>query len=57
MQYPDGTGTYAVAEDTGGAIKGNRIDIAKWTVEEAKDFGMKNVKVYIVDKNTDNNDK
>lgn len=53
IQYPDGQGTYAVAEDTGGAIKGNRIDIAKWSVDEAKDFGMKNVKVYIIDKNAD----
>jgi len=48
IQYPDGHGEYAVAEDTGGAIKGNRIDIAKWTVPEAKKFGMKTVKVFVV---------
>ncbi|MCX7781472.1 MAG: 3D domain-containing protein [Negativicutes bacterium] len=48
IQYPDGHGEYAIAEDTGGAIKGNRIDIAKWSVEEAKDFGMQRVKVFIV---------
>lgn len=48
IQYPDGHGEYAVAEDTGGAIKGNRIDIAKWTVQEAKDFGMQQVKVFVV---------
>ena len=48
IEYPDGHGEYAVAEDTGGAIKGNRVDIAKWTVSEAQDFGIKNVKVYVV---------
>lgn len=48
IEFPDGTGRYAVAEDTGGAIKGNRIDIAMWTVAEAYKFGMQNVKVYVV---------
>jgi 3D (Asp-Asp-Asp) domain-containing protein len=48
IQYPDGHGEYAVAEDTGGAIKGNRIDIAKWTVNEAQDFGIQHVKVFVV---------
>ncbi len=50
IQYPDGHGEYAVAEDTGGAIKGNRIDIAKTSVEKAQDFGMKDVKVFVVEK-------
>lgn len=50
IQYPDGHGEYAVAEDTGGAIKGNRIDIAKSTVHNAQDFGMKDVKVFVLDK-------
>lgn len=49
IQYPDGHGEYAVAEDTGGAIKGNRIDIAKTSVDHALDFGKKDVKVFIVD--------
>lgn len=49
IQYPDGHGEYAVASDTGGAIKGNRIDVAKWTVGEAQDFGIQNVKVFVVD--------
>lgn len=49
LQYPDGHGEYAVAADTGGAIKGHRIDIAKWTVDEAQDFGIQNVKVFVVD--------
>lgn len=48
IQYPDGHGEYAVASDTGGAIKGNRIDVAKWSVGEAQDFGIKNVKVFVV---------
>lgn len=49
IEYPDGRREYAVAADTGGAIKGNRIDVAKWSVGEAKKFGIKNVKVYVVD--------
>ncbi|MBC8014278.1 MAG: hypothetical protein H7X79_00855 [Sporomusaceae bacterium] len=49
IEYPDGHGEYAIAEDTGGAIKGNRVDIAKWSVNEAYDFGIQNVKVYVVD--------
>ncbi len=48
IKYPDGTKEYAVAEDTGGAIKGHRIDIAKWTVKEAERFGIKPVKVYVL---------
>jgi 3D (Asp-Asp-Asp) domain-containing protein len=50
IQYPSGHGEYAVAEDTGGAIKGNRIDIAKTSVAKAQDFGMKDVKVFVVEK-------
>lgn len=48
IEYPDGTGAYAVAEDTGGAIKGNRIDVAKWTVGEAYKFGIQSAKVYVL---------
>lgn len=50
IQYPDGHGEHAVAEDTGGAIKGNRIDIAKTSVDKAQDFGIKNVKVFVIEK-------
>jgi 3D (Asp-Asp-Asp) domain-containing protein len=39
---------YGVAEDTGGAIKGNRIDIAMRSVDKAYEFGVQNVKVYIL---------
>jgi 3D (Asp-Asp-Asp) domain-containing protein len=48
IQFPDGHGTYAVAEDTGGAIKGHRIDIAKNNVREAENFGIQQVKVFVV---------
>jgi len=48
IEFPDGRSMYGVAEDTGGAIKGNRIDIAMWTVAEAYDFGIKNIKVRIL---------
>lgn len=48
IKYPDGTKEYAVAEDTGGAIKGHRIDVARWTVREAYKFGIKPVKVYVL---------
>lgn len=48
IKYPDGTGHYATAEDTGGAIKGNRIDVAVSSVDKAYDFGIKNAKVYVV---------
>ncbi|EAX48859.1 3D domain protein [Thermosinus carboxydivorans Nor1] len=48
IQFPDGTGQYAVAEDTGGAIKGNRIDIALPSVKQAEDFGIQKVKVYVL---------
>lgn len=40
---------YAVAEDQGSAIKGNRIDLAFDTRQEALDYGIKKVKVYILE--------
>lgn len=48
IKYPDGSGHYATAEDTGGAIKGNRIDVALDSVDEAYDFGIKNAKIYML---------
>lgn len=46
----DGFPTYgfAVAEDTGGAIKGNRIDLFYNTNREARNFGRRNVTVYVL---------
>ncbi len=38
----------AVAEDTGSAIKGNKIDIAFDTLEEAMQFGRQNLQIYII---------
>ena len=39
----------AVAEDTGGNIKGNRIDIAFDTYEGAVHFGRQSLQIYIID--------
>ncbi|MGB8955841.1 MAG: 3D domain-containing protein [Tumebacillaceae bacterium] len=42
-------GFVATAEDTGGAIKGNRIDIfLNGTQQQGMQFGMQNVKVYVL---------
>ncbi|CAM4002659.1 LysM peptidoglycan-binding domain-containing protein [Mesobacillus thioparans] len=46
--YVEGYG-YATAEDTGGAIKGNRIDVFIPTQDGAVDWGRKQVKVTILD--------
>lgn len=45
--YIDGYG-FARAEDTGGAIKGDKIDLFLDTSEEAKRFGRRWVTVYIL---------
>lgn len=47
----DGTVDYgfAVAEDTGGAIKGKKIDLFFNNHDEALKYGIKNVKVYILE--------
>jgi 3D (Asp-Asp-Asp) domain-containing protein len=39
----------AIAGDTGGAIKGNRIDVLKPTKEEAFQWGRKTVKIRVLD--------
>lgn len=46
--YVDGYG-YAIADDTGGYIKGNRIDLAYENRREALQFGRRMVQVYILD--------
>ena len=46
--YVEGYGQ-AIAGDTGGAIKGNRIDIFIPNYAQATDFGVKTVKVTILD--------
>ena len=45
--YIEGYG-YAVAADTGGAIKGNRIDLFFETYDEAISFGRRKVTVYVL---------
>lgn len=45
--YVEGYG-YAVAADTGGAIKGNRIDLVMNTVKECRKWGRKKVQVHIL---------
>lgn len=45
--YIEGYG-YAVADDTGGAIVGNRIDLAMDSTSEAIDFGRRDVVVYVL---------
>ncbi|EIT85764.1 peptidoglycan binding domain-containing protein [Fictibacillus macauensis ZFHKF-1] len=46
--YVEGYG-YARAADTGGAIKGNRIDVFIPSEQQASDWGRKNVKITILD--------
>lgn len=46
--YVEGYG-YATAADTGGAIKGNRIDIFIPSDSKAKQWGVRNVEVKIID--------
>jgi len=48
MLYVEGYG-YARAEDTGGLIKGDRIDLFFETEQECIEWGRKNVKVRIVE--------
>lgn len=51
IESMDGFPTYgfATAEDTGGAIKGNRIDLFYSTNAQALRFGRRNVKVYVLE--------
>ena len=46
--YVDGYG-FAIAEDTGGAIKGKRIDLLYPTHAKAMQYGRRQIKVYILD--------
>ncbi len=45
--YVEGYG-YALAADTGGAIKGNKIDLCFNSYREAVNYGRKNVRVYVL---------
>ena len=50
IQTTDGSFTYgyALAADTGGAIKGNRIDLCFDSRQDALNFGRRNVVVYVL---------
>ena len=39
---------YAVAADTGGAIKGNKVDIYLDSYNQAIQFGRRNLRVYVI---------
>lgn len=46
--YLEGLGVF-IAEDTGGAITGNKIDLFKNDHKEALAFGIKKTKLYIIE--------
>lgn len=46
--YVEGYG-YAIARDTGGAIKGNRIDVHLRSISAARQYGRRTVKVTIIE--------
>ncbi|MDO5755572.1 MAG: cell wall-binding repeat-containing protein [Tissierellia bacterium] len=46
--YVEGYG-YCTAEDTGGAIKGNKIDLVFGSKQESYNFGRRQVTVYVLD--------
>jgi len=50
IETPDGSFVYghSIAADTGGAIKGNRVDLFFPTHSQALQFGRRNVNVYIL---------
>lgn len=51
IETEDGSYVYgnAIAADTGGAIKGNRIDLFMESTGECYAFGVRNVKVYVLE--------
>jgi len=51
--YIEGYG-YALAADTGGAIKGMRVDLYMDTLSQALAYGRETVKVYVLDGDADN---
>lgn len=56
LLYVEGYG-YAVAGDTGGAIKGERIDVFFYSMSQSNKWGIKNVKVYLLPGKWKFNDK
>ncbi len=39
---------WGVAEDIGGAIKGQRIDVFFWTVDEALNWGIQDLDIFVI---------
>ena len=39
---------YAVAEDTGGSIQGERVDLFFWSESDCRSFGRRTAKVYVL---------
>jgi 3D (Asp-Asp-Asp) domain-containing protein len=56
LLYIEGYG-YAVAGDTGGAIKGNKIDVFFYSTSQSNRWGVKNVRVYLLPGKWKFNDK
>lgn len=54
IEFADGRGMYAVAEDTGGSIKGRRIDIALSDSHKVREFGIQPVRVHILEEGGSN---
>jgi 3D (Asp-Asp-Asp) domain-containing protein len=50
IQLSDGTTFEATAQDTGGAIRGNRLDLLVSTEDIAWQFGRQNLEVRVIDK-------
>lgn len=48
LVYVEGYG-YAVAGDTGGAIKGNKIDVFFYSTSDSQKWGVRTVRIYILD--------
>ncbi|UNO50909.1 3D domain-containing protein [Alicyclobacillus acidoterrestris] len=48
VEFADGTTHTYIGEDTGGAIKGNHIDIFFWSQQQCINFGRQYVKVRIL---------
>lgn len=51
IRLADGTEIEGIAEDTGGAIKGARIDILMADYDDAMEFGRQTVEVRIIGAN------
>lgn len=48
IRLADGYTFYAIALDSGGAIKGRKIDVLMLRLKDARDFGRQDVKVRIL---------